>query len=206
MHISTNDLQCCKSARLLQLAPSGGRPRRRPLATAPPRTSPTMTDCARRLMTGRQQTAPAQQHHSKDATAHPHQPGARPEPPHPDPAHSRRHHPNSGNGCGTKNCAGPCTGGGGRGRVWEGPWGLYKGPQRPPASQISSPTAARARVQPYIGLFPLDACLRPLRTSGKGAVFQHACYRCQHACSSSQHEILQKSHVMSEISQAQVDR
>ena len=26
----------------------------------------------------------------KDATAHPHQPGARPDPPHPDPAHSRR--------------------------------------------------------------------------------------------------------------------
>jgi hypothetical protein len=40
MHISTNDLHCCKPARLLQLAPSGGRPRRRPLATAPPRITP----------------------------------------------------------------------------------------------------------------------------------------------------------------------
>ena len=56
-------------------------------------TSPTTTDCAGRLMAGRQQTAPPQQRRSKDATAHPHQPGARPEPPHPDPAHSRRHHP-----------------------------------------------------------------------------------------------------------------
>jgi hypothetical protein len=44
-------------------------------------------------MTGRQQTAPPQQRSSKDDTAHPHQPGARPEPPHPDPAHSLRHHP-----------------------------------------------------------------------------------------------------------------
>ena len=74
-------------------------------------------------------------------------------------------HPEMG---GTKNCAGPWTGGGGRGRVWEGRWGLYKGPQRPPASRISSPTAARARVQPYIGLFPLDACLRPLQRGGRG--------------------------------------
>jgi hypothetical protein len=40
MHISTNDLHCCKPARLLQLAPSGGRPRRRPPATAPPRIAP----------------------------------------------------------------------------------------------------------------------------------------------------------------------
>jgi hypothetical protein len=69
---------------------------------------------------------------------------------------------------GTKNCAGPWTWGGGRGRVWEGRWGLYKGPQRPPASRISSPTAARTRVQPYIGLFPLDACLRPLQRGGRG--------------------------------------
>ncbi len=56
-------------------------------------TSPTTTDYAGRLMAGRQQTAPPQQCHSKDATAHPHPPGVRPEPPHPDPAHSRRHHP-----------------------------------------------------------------------------------------------------------------
>ena len=69
---------------------------------------------------------------------------------------------------GTKNCAGPWTGGGGRGRVWEGRWGLYKGPQRPPASRISSPTAVRARVQPYIGLFPLDECLHPLQRGGLG--------------------------------------
>ncbi len=119
-------------------------------------------------MTGRQQTAPPQQRHSKDTTAHPHQPGTRPEPPHPDPAHSRRQQPNSGNGCCTKNCARPWTGGGGRGRVWEGCWGLYKGPQRPPASRISSPTATHTRVQPYIGLFPLDACLRPLQRGGRG--------------------------------------
>jgi hypothetical protein len=73
MHISANDLHCCKPARMLQLAPSGGRPRRRPLATAPPRrtpthrpTSPTTTDCAGRLMAGRQQTAPPQQRRSKD--------------------------------------------------------------------------------------------------------------------------------------------
>ena len=44
MHISTNDLHCCKPARLLQLAPSGGRPRRRPLATAPPRITPPDDD------------------------------------------------------------------------------------------------------------------------------------------------------------------
>jgi hypothetical protein len=44
-------------------------------------------------MACRQQTDPPQQRRSKDATAHPHQPGARPEPPHPDPAHSSRHHP-----------------------------------------------------------------------------------------------------------------
>jgi hypothetical protein len=40
MHISTNDLHCCKPARLLQRAPSGGRPRSRPPATAPPRIDP----------------------------------------------------------------------------------------------------------------------------------------------------------------------
>jgi hypothetical protein len=40
MHISTNDLHFCKPARLLQQAPSGGRPRRRPPATAPPRIAP----------------------------------------------------------------------------------------------------------------------------------------------------------------------
>jgi hypothetical protein len=44
-------------------------------------------------MAGRQQTAPPQQRRSKDSTVHPHQPGDRPESPHPDPAHSRRHHP-----------------------------------------------------------------------------------------------------------------
>ena len=36
-------------------------------------------------MAGIQQTAPPQQRRSKADTAHPHQPGARPEPPHPDP-------------------------------------------------------------------------------------------------------------------------
>ena len=44
-------------------------------------------------MAGRQQTAPPQQRRSKDDTAHPHQPGASPEPPHPDPAHHHLHHP-----------------------------------------------------------------------------------------------------------------
>jgi hypothetical protein len=96
MHISTNDLHCCKPARLLQQAPSGGRPCRRPTATAPPHIAPPhqpATDCVGRLVAGRQQTAPPQQHRSKDDTAHPHQPGAHPDPPHPDPAHSSRHHP-----------------------------------------------------------------------------------------------------------------
>ena len=55
-------------------------------------TSPTKTDCVGRMMAGRQQTAPPQQHRSKDNTAHQYQPGARPEPPNPDPAHRRRHH------------------------------------------------------------------------------------------------------------------
>jgi hypothetical protein len=36
MHISTNDLHCCKPPHLLQLAPSRGHPRLRPPATAPP--------------------------------------------------------------------------------------------------------------------------------------------------------------------------
>jgi hypothetical protein len=107
IHISTNDLHCCKPARLLQLAPSGGRPRRglslrpggRPHASARHRTpthcptSPTSTDCTGRLMACLQQTAPPQQCISKDDTAHPHQPWSSPDPPHPDPAHSRRHHP-----------------------------------------------------------------------------------------------------------------
>ena len=39
MHISTKDLHCCKPARLLQRAPSGGRPCSRPPATAPPRSA-----------------------------------------------------------------------------------------------------------------------------------------------------------------------
>jgi hypothetical protein len=56
-------------------------------------TSPTTTDCTGRLMACRQQTAPPQKLRSKDDTAHPHQPGARPEPPNPDPAHSLHHYP-----------------------------------------------------------------------------------------------------------------
>jgi hypothetical protein len=44
MHISTNDLHCCKPARLLQQAPSGGHPQRRPPATAPPRINPLLTE------------------------------------------------------------------------------------------------------------------------------------------------------------------
>ena len=55
--------------------------------------SPTTTDCAGRLVAGRQQTAPPQQRRSKDDTAHPPQPGAHPNPPHPDPARSHRHNP-----------------------------------------------------------------------------------------------------------------
>jgi hypothetical protein len=51
-------------------------------------TSPTTTDCYGRLMACRQQTAPPQQCSSKDSTAHPHQPGAHPDPPHPDRAQS----------------------------------------------------------------------------------------------------------------------
>jgi hypothetical protein len=145
MHISTNDLHCCKPARLLQQAPSGGRPHRRPPATAPPRIAPphqqrrtALEDWSRSShscsaafscgespgcrerrrarscriadsrssidiavaggvilpsMAGRQQTAPPQQRRSKDATAHPHQSGAHPDPPNPDRAHSLLHHP-----------------------------------------------------------------------------------------------------------------
>ena len=44
MHISTNDLHCYKPARLLQLAPSRGRPHRLPLATAPPCITPPHWD------------------------------------------------------------------------------------------------------------------------------------------------------------------
>ena len=44
MQISTNDLHCCKPARLLQLAPSGGRPHRRQPATAPPRITQVTTE------------------------------------------------------------------------------------------------------------------------------------------------------------------
>jgi hypothetical protein len=44
-------------------------------------------------MAGRQQTALPQQRHSKDATPHPHQPGAQPDPPRPAPARSGRHQP-----------------------------------------------------------------------------------------------------------------
>jgi len=96
MHISTNDLHCCKPARLLQRAPSGGRPHRRRAARPPPHptqrpTSPTATDCVGRPIARRQQTAPPQQRRSKDATAHPQQPGARPDPPRPAPARSGRH-------------------------------------------------------------------------------------------------------------------
>jgi hypothetical protein len=41
MHISTNDLHCFKPVCLMQWAPSGGRPRLLPSATAPPRIDPT---------------------------------------------------------------------------------------------------------------------------------------------------------------------
>ena len=42
MHISTHDLHCCKPARLLQLAPSGGRPHRR--QPPHPHASPHLTN------------------------------------------------------------------------------------------------------------------------------------------------------------------
>ena len=120
MHISTNDLHCCKPARLLQRAPSGGRPRSRPPATAPPRsdpTSPTTTDCAGRRddvlylflqkqksMAGRQQTAPPQPRRSQHATAHPHQPGAQTPhaPSHPAAAATAQPKPRSGPHYGTE--------------------------------------------------------------------------------------------------------
>ena len=44
-------------------------------------------------MAGRPQTAPPHLRRSKDDTAHPHQPGARPDPPRPAPARSGRHSP-----------------------------------------------------------------------------------------------------------------
>jgi hypothetical protein len=56
-------------------------------------TSPTSTDYDGRQMAGHQQTAPPQQRQSKDDTSHPHQPGARPDPPRPDPASSDHHRP-----------------------------------------------------------------------------------------------------------------
>ncbi len=40
IHISTNDLHCCKPALLLQRAPSGGRPRQRPANTVPLHSDP----------------------------------------------------------------------------------------------------------------------------------------------------------------------
>jgi hypothetical protein len=61
-------------------------------------TSPTTTDFAGRLMASLQETAPPQQCLSKDATAHPHQPGARPDPPHPDRAHSETPPPSQSQG------------------------------------------------------------------------------------------------------------
>ena len=44
-------------------------------------------------MSGRQQTAPHNNAAAKTSQPIHTQPGARPDPPHPDPAHSRRHHP-----------------------------------------------------------------------------------------------------------------
>jgi hypothetical protein len=46
-------------------------------------------------MAGLQQTAPPQHRGSQDATAHPHQPGAHPDPPHPDRAHTDTTQPKS---------------------------------------------------------------------------------------------------------------
>jgi hypothetical protein len=40
MHISANDLHCCTPALLLQLVPSGGRPRSSQSAIAPPHSVP----------------------------------------------------------------------------------------------------------------------------------------------------------------------
>jgi hypothetical protein len=52
-----------------------------------------MTDCVGRQIASRQQTAPPQLRSSKDATVHPHQPGASPDPPRPAPARNGRHSP-----------------------------------------------------------------------------------------------------------------
>ena len=98
MHISTNDLHYCKPARLLQWAPSGGRPRRCLSATAPPRRAPphqqrqSVTTLEDRWPLSSKRPPP-QPLLSKDATAHSHQPGDRPDPPHPSPARSGSRRP-----------------------------------------------------------------------------------------------------------------
>jgi hypothetical protein len=90
MHISTNDLKCCKPARLLQLAPSGGLPLLCPSATAPPRT-PHLTNRDRLpwktdgLPTANcpPTTAPQQRHHNVSTPAR--GPPTRPSTPSPSP-------------------------------------------------------------------------------------------------------------------------
>jgi hypothetical protein len=76
MHISTNDLHCCKPARLLQLAPSGGCPRRRPPDTAPTRIAPLTNDDVLQWKTDGRQPAngpptatPQQRRHSPSTPA-----------------------------------------------------------------------------------------------------------------------------------------
>ena len=99
MHISTNDLHCCKPARLLQLAPSGGRPRRRPPAAAP-HASPHLTNNdglrwktdGRPPANGPPTATPQQRRHSPSTPARgpPRPPTARPSPqPPPPPSQSQ---------------------------------------------------------------------------------------------------------------------
>jgi hypothetical protein len=76
---------------------NGPRPEDAHAAARPPphpHAAPHLTNIDRRTgrpIAGRQQTGPPKPCSSKDATAHPHQPGARPDPPRPAPARSGRH-------------------------------------------------------------------------------------------------------------------
>jgi len=63
--------------------------------------------------------------------------------------------------------AGPMDRGRGHGRAWDGRWGVYKGPQRPPASRIPSP-AARTRAPSHISAFPTRFTPTPTPREGWG--------------------------------------
>ena len=87
--------QLRQPARRQRRATPEGHPRRRlPHRRTPaPRPAPTTTGCAGNRMPCRQQTAPPPSRYSKDVTAHPHRPGARPGRPCPAPPRSGRHRP-----------------------------------------------------------------------------------------------------------------